>query len=136
MLRNRKTITILALLIFTAAGNIATKPPGDEKESYKNLKVLAKDISEDDMERIMYRINKDLGVTCLHCHIPGKDTTELRVDFASDEKKEKRVARDMLKMTMKLNKKYFNTIIDKKITVQPTIWCRTCHRGFPRPNRR
>lgn len=131
----KKISVIVGLVLFTAFGIGATSPP-EEDEPYKNLKVLSNRTTEDEMERIMYRFNRDLGVTCLHCHVPGKDTTELRMDFASDEKKEKMVAREMMRMTMKLNKKYFNTTIDKKITVQPMIWCKTCHRGFPRPNRR
>ena len=132
----QKKFSIIVSLAFLTALGIAATSPREEDEPYKNLKVLSKHTTEDEMERIMYRFNRELGVTCLHCHVPGKDTTELRVDFVSDEKKEKRVARDMLRMTIKLNKKYFNTIIDKEITVQPMIWCKTCHRGFPRPNRR
>ena len=115
------------------AGVAATKPIDDDKP-FKNLKVLSKDISEEQLERIMFTFERQLGVTCLYCHVNTKNITPERVDFASDEKKEKRVAREMLKMTMKINKKYFDIALDKKLLTKPLVWCRTCHYGFPVPH--
>jgi Photosynthetic reaction centre cytochrome C subunit len=120
----------IGLVVF----GMATTYPPEEEEPFTNLKVLPKNIGQEDMERIMYRFERDLGVTCVHCHAAGKDTVKLRMNFASDEKKEKRVAREMLKMTLKLNRKYFNIKIDPRITAKPAIWCGTCHQGFPYPS--
>ncbi|MBS1596574.1 MAG: c-type cytochrome [Bacteroidetes bacterium] len=119
------------LLVFLTVGIAATNPPEEEEGHYKNLKVLPKKISEDDMERVMAGFQRQLGVTCMYCHMPAKSETDL--NFDSDEKKEKIIAREMLKMTLQLNKKYFNRKIDKRILTKPVVWCRTCHRGFPRP---
>jgi len=54
-------------------------------------------------------------------------------DFASDEKPEKEIARSMMKMTVKINNKFFGTkhafIGDSTLTVT----CVTCHHGQPHP---
>ena len=123
---------ISGILIFTAAGIAGIKPPGKES-AYKNLKVLDKNMDEDQMERIMFNFDKQLGVTCDYCHASAKNVFPPRADFASDEKKEKIVAREMLRMTMQLNKKYFDLVIDKQIQTKPLVWCRTCHMGLPVP---
>jgi hypothetical protein len=129
----KKILAITALFIFMIAGIAATKPDDADKH-FKNLKVLSKDISGDDMDRVMFAFERQLGVTCLYCHVNTKNISPVRVDFASDEKNEKRVAREMLKMTMKINKKYFDLTIDKKILARPVVWCKTCHRGYPVPH--
>jgi len=131
MIPYKKAIVGTGLLAFLLSGIAATKPPEDDEGHYTNLKVLSKKISEDELERVMYSFEHQLGVTCLYCHV--KKTNEQGIDFASDAKKEKLVARDMIKMTININKKYFNTKIDKKINERPIIWCRTCHKGFTKP---
>lgn len=114
---------------FVLVGILSTKPP--DKENYTNLKILSKDLSDDDMELIMHKFNSALGVTCMYCHVRKKGAPYPEpMDFASDELPEKIVARKMLAMTMKLNSKYFNTKIDDKITTKPVVWCITCHRGL------
>ena len=110
-------------------GILSTKPP--ERENYTNLKILSKDLTEDEMDIIMHKFNSALGVTCMYCHVRKKNAPYPEpMDFASDEKEEKIVARKMLAMTMKLNSKYFNRKIDNKISIKPRIWCNTCHRGL------
>jgi hypothetical protein len=135
MQTRNKIVVITLLSALTIGGVAATDPDGGDKK-FKNLKVLSNNITGEQMDRIMFTFERQLGVTCLYCHVPAKNVVPERVDFASDEKPEKRIAREMLKMTIKLNKKYFNTIIDKSYpyTTRPTIWCRTCHMGFPVPN--
>ena len=130
----KKIFAIFGLSAFVVVGISATKKPEDDKP-HKNLKVLSKDISDDQLETVMYSFERQLGVTCLYCHVSTKNVTPQRVDFASDEKPEKKIAREMLKMTLKINKKYFNTNVDRKVNeVKPIVWCKTCHRGYPVPN--
>lgn len=132
-MRTGKKITVLSgILLFTIAGIAGIKPPAEE-EKFKNLKVLDKNISEDEMEWIMGVFDKQLGVTCQYCHVNAKNVFPPRADFASDEKKEKLVAREMLKMTMRINKKYFDLDIDSRLKTKPLVWCRTCHLGLPVP---
>ncbi|HLX92569.1 MAG TPA: c-type cytochrome [Puia sp.] len=128
----RQISVITGLFLLTAAGMASTSI--DEEKKHKNLRVLAKDISDDELERVMYTFNRQLGVTCLYCHVPTKNQVPERMDFASDEKREKLIARTMLKMSLKINKKYFDLSIDKKLHARPLIWCRTCHMGYPVPH--
>src|SRR5579862_3104060 len=100
-----KIITILTLCCAVVVMTAATTKNKPADEPYKNLQVLPKDISPNDMKKIMVGEFEDaLGVSCGFCHAK-KDSTEL--DYASDAKPEKQIARQMLKMTLKLNQDYF-----------------------------
>ncbi|HEY6900366.1 MAG TPA: c-type cytochrome, partial [Puia sp.] len=72
-----------------------------------------------------------LGVGCNFCHAEVKDSH--RLDYASDAKPEKEIARAMMRMTIRTNSKYFKVshaqIGDKGLVVT----CTTCHNGKPRP---
>jgi hypothetical protein len=114
-------------------GILAAKPAQADESQYKNLKVLSKNISDDDMDFVMETFGVNLGANCLFCH-PGKQTgTEFSIDYVTDKLQNKRIARDMLKMTMKLNKKYFNTTLTGLMNTRGKIWCKTCHQGSPVP---
>ena len=65
--------------------------------------------------------SKALGVACTHCHVEN--------DFASDEKRPKRAAREMAAMHMDINQQ-----LAKMQNLAPNpqghfINCTTCHRG-------
>src|SRR5580704_16690402 len=96
---NLKLLVIASLGIIVvpaAAATSATKPKEDE--AYVNLKVLPKDISSKDLQKIMVDDFEDgLGVSCNFCHSSDKNTGKL--DFAADEKPEKEIARSMMRMT-------------------------------------
>jgi tetratricopeptide (TPR) repeat protein len=101
-----------------------------EEEKFTNLKVLPKDISTQELRTIMGQFTRALGVRCGACHAskPG----EQRLDFALDDKPEKKTARVMMQMTHDLNEKYISTLEDHSdppIKVQ----CVTCHRGIAHP---
>lgn len=129
----KKLVVLTGLAGFSLCGILAARPPVAEKPVYKNLRVLSDKISDENMDYVMESINAGLGVTCVFCH-PGKHNgTQFEVDYASDEYRNKRIARDMLRMTLKLNKKYFNTKMTGEMTTRGRIWCRTCHHGIPVP---
>lgn len=120
----------MVLLVTTAlmmTGFIASRP-----NKAKNLKVLPKDISDEKLDSIMESYNKALGIGCEFCHVRDKADSS-KVDFASDENQVKEVARDMLRMTIDINKKYFNT--DPKVhpAYLNTVKCYTCHKGDAYP---
>jgi len=134
---NKKPFVYIGIALFITAGIAATPTPPDKKEGWKNLKVIPKNIDEDQMERVMYKYTKQLGVTCVFCHSytkPGISPT--RVDFPSDEKPEKRTAREMMRMTDKINRKYFGYKNDYGFNSlsESVITCTTCHRGIPKPS--
>jgi photosynthetic reaction center cytochrome c subunit len=93
------------------AANMKGKTAG---EFYQNVQVL-KDIPAPDLHNAMEYITGALGVACAYCHVPGR--------FESEDKREKHVARNMMRMTMALNA----TVFDGKREVT----CYTCHRGAP-----
>ncbi len=56
------------------------------------------------------------------------------LDFVSDTKPEKEIARRMMRMTLDLNKKYFNVRKPRIGGNTLTITCATCHKGEPFPD--
>ena len=98
----------------------------DEERKYKNLKVLDKNISEDDMELTMKEFKTALGVKCNFCHAKSK-TDSTKMDFASDDNKHKHISREMMRMTNRINKKYFEE------AQGGAIRCFTCHNGQKEP---
>ena len=132
MLHYKKVSVALILICFMMIGMAATRPSEDKPK--RNLKVLPKDISDDDLDKVMDGWKAALGVHCNFCHARSKDSTSKHLDFASDEKPEKNMARSMFRMTAKINKKYFSFDKDDKGAVIPAISCITCHRGNPHPD--
>jgi len=121
--------TITALIIATSA----TMPQEDKDQpQYKNLKVLPKKISHEDMEKVMHHYNKALGVKCNFCHAKASDGSN-KLDFASDEKPEKASAREMMKMTNKINLKYFGGKKEVFNQAVMEVSCNTCHNGKAHP---
>ena len=94
-----------------------------------NLKVLPKNIASQDLDKVMKGFNAALGVKCGFCHAP-KANGERGMDFASDANPNKNAARAMMKMTNKINKKYFN---QKHEGLVQNISCNTCHNGKEKP---
>jgi Photosynthetic reaction centre cytochrome C subunit len=102
---------------------------------YVNLKVLPKDISSKDLQGIMTDDFEDgLGVSCGFCHASAKGGHGL--DFASDAKPEKEIARGMMRMVLRLNKKYFKVRHPLLGSEGLVVTCATCHKGkaFPDGN--
>jgi len=129
MLFKKKYFVALAMAT-TIAVAVAALPPANNE--YKNLKVLPENISSKDLSKIMIDDFEDgLGVSCTFCHSQGKDSLDL--DYASDAKPEKQIARRMMRMTIGINKKYFRLnhplIGDSTLVIN----CITCHNGQPRP---
>ena len=87
----------------------------------------------EDLDKVMDGFKAALGVKCGFCHAPSKDTTNHHPDFASDEKPEKNIARKMMKMSAKINKKYFSYNKNEQGQVVPAVECMTCHHGKEHP---
>jgi hypothetical protein len=139
----RKFIALTALGLFLIGGIAATRPPGSfslkdpDDPRYKNLKIIPKDISDESMGQLMESYARGIGVTCQYCHADNKKSgSERRMDFASDEKPEKEIARKMMRMTARINKKYFHVTkfnYDYDSYRVSPMNCRTCHRGMRIP---
>jgi hypothetical protein len=112
---------------------VSTAAVGPPKGEYLNLKVLPKNISSKDMSRIMVdEISDALGVSCGFCHAEKGGSHQL--DYASDAKPEKEMARKMMRMTMRINKQFFNLKHPHLESATLTITCNTCHNGQPHPD--
>ena len=121
-----KVIFLFSVIFFSQSFTIQeSKKKDDDKPT--NLKVLPKNMSEEEIHALMKVYAKSLGVKCNHCHAQKKDDPT-KLEFASDEKPEKAIARKMMKMTADINKKYISKIGDLK-----TVACVTCHMGQVKP---
>ena len=98
---------------------------------YKNLKILPKNTTKEEMDSLMHHFSRSLGKKCNFCHAFNEE--QKKMDFASDAKKEKGIARDMWRMTAKLNKKYFDIKDSKRLDAKLEVTCYTCHRGAEKP---
>lgn len=125
-----KKNTVIALLVcLSGIGISATHMP---KDNPVNLKVLPKDISEKDLNKIMVEdCGESLGVTCDYCHVEDKAANKF--DYASDAKPEKDTARSMMRMTLELNKNYFGRGRPAIGASYMVVTCYTCHHGYPIP---
>jgi hypothetical protein len=109
-------VAVAAALLLAA---FAGRAIADGGPSWKNLSILPKTISKDDLKATMKAQTKALGVDCDHCH---------EMPDADKDTKNKKIAREMMKMTADLNAKFFKTM-DQKVT------CETCHRGKEKPEK-
>ena len=135
---------VLSVLLFQA---FTTQRPS----AFKNLQILPKDISKDDLDSVMHHFTASLNVKCNFCHV--RNEAEKKMDFASDDKPEKLIARKMMLMSIDINTKYFKDIeeemnkegdhpaSDNQIKIDGDsvknmlsyVTCYTCHRGDEHP---
>lgn len=132
-MKRKKQFTVLIGLAAAVVLGSAASPPKAQKNQYENLKVLPKDIPSKDLQGIMTDDFEDgLGVSCGFCHASASGGHGL--DFASDAKPEKKIARAMMRMTIGLNKKYFKVRHPAVGNPTLTVTCVTCHKGQPFPD--
>jgi hypothetical protein len=129
-----------------AAGRGGPPPP-------TNLQVLPKDIPVPELQATMQGIAAGLGVQCTYCHVPppppaagaapaappaggaagrGGRGGAPQLDFAADDKQEKKTARVMMKMVSTVN----DTIgkeFGKSGSPVVKVECVTCHHGVAKP---
>jgi Photosynthetic reaction centre cytochrome C subunit len=126
---NKKIIalTILSAGIMIITQSFAIK---DRDEKPVNLQVLPKNTTEEELHKIMRNYSMSLGVRCNFCHtgqkIEGQES--MKWDFAADEKHEKKVAREMMKMVDAINANYIDKMPRNGKALEQ-ITCVTCHNG-------
>jgi hypothetical protein len=122
-------IVFTGLVIGLAAQGQQTPPPGGQKPAApppKNLQVLPKDMTTQQLTGLMRRVAGALGVDCTHCHVS-------MTDRASDDKAPKLVARKMFKMTMAINDEFLKDVGEPAPAGEQKVTCYTCHRGALKP---
>ena len=114
--------SLLALIFARFAGGAQVPPassgaaPKTAAQAFKNIQVL-KTIPADQLIPTMQFISASLGVECDFCHVDR--------DKDKDDKKPKKVAREMMEMMFAINRNNFGG--EREVT------CNTCHRGSPHP---
>ena len=89
-------------------------------EVQKNIKVLG-EFPQSQLIPMMNLMAASLGVRCNYCHVNKSG----QWDYAADEKPEKNSAREMITMTLNINKTTAST--------NKEVGCFTCHRGRTSP---
>jgi hypothetical protein len=119
---------VASLVLSIALGAIPVR--AQIPDEFTNLEVLPTDISKGELVSLMRSFAAGLGVRCNHCHV-GEPSGDLRgMDFASDEKTEKGIARGMMAMVSEIN----GSLIPKTNIENPAqVNCMTCHHGVTRP---
>ncbi len=127
-MKKQKLIVLAGCLGFVCLGVAAVKAPQE-----RNLKVLPRDISDQKLDSIMESYNKALGVKCNFCHVKSRVYPGTDMDYRSDAEPMKENAREMMRMTMEINKNHFYFNKETRPEYLNTITCKTCHRGEPFP---
>ena len=98
--------------------NAGQRPAGQKlaEEQFKNIQAL-KGIPADQLIPAMQFISASLGVECEFCHVHEK--------MDSDDKKPKKIARQMITMMLDIDKNNFEGRLE--------VTCNTCHRGAAMP---
>jgi tetratricopeptide (TPR) repeat protein len=132
------TLLLLAGSIVISAQGTGAAAPG-QSNGFTNLQVWPADTPRAVVLNFMNAFDRSLGVECSYCHVQNNG----RFDFASDEKREKRVARKMILFRDSINVE-LAAIVDKPVTAGPTsvnarpgaptrVLCASCHHGLPVP---
>lgn len=118
---------LVPALLFAQGGGGFQAPP-------KNLQVLPKDLTRNEVTARMRQIALGLGVRCEYCHVQsvGPDGRE-QTDHASDDKETKKIAREMMKMVNDINDKYLIAGMGKMLSERDRVTCETCHHGLAKP---
>ena len=103
---------------------IAARPLAAQQQAPKNLQVLPKDYTTQQVQVVMRTFTAGLGVQCNYCHVQ---------DRSSDEMPHKVVARKMLSMEMAINDQFLKDVGEPAPAGQSKVTCYTCHRGTEKP---
>ena len=90
------------------------------EQTRKNIQVL-KGLPDSQLIPVMNLFATSLGVKCNFCHVFNAG----QLDPVSDDKPEKKQAREMITMTLSINKTSFNDRLE--------VSCYTCHAGHSKP---
>ena len=129
---NVLTMRLLLLALVLHAVELRAQPPGKwPPDSLVNVKVFPKNTPVVQVWGQMRSYAGGLGVECTFCHVGPEGAPLAEIDFASDQKRTKLVARQMMRMVQEVNRR-LDTIPGRQ-TPAVSVACSTCHRGVSRP---
>jgi Photosynthetic reaction centre cytochrome C subunit len=123
-----KRVALLLLALSVAA---PARAQASRKFPPDSLKVLPARTPVIQVIAAMRNFSGDLGVRCQYCHVGNEGQPLDQFDFASDAKRPKLVAREMMRMVAEINRRLDSLPAGDGARVQVT--CNTCHREVSRP---
>ena len=125
----RQCLIIAAVVAFSSP--LSAQPGKFPPDSLINVQVFPKNTPVMDVIGQMRNFTGALGVRCQFCHVGEEGKPLETFDFASDKKKTKLTARQMMRMVQEVNRRL--DTIPERSTPPVTVVCATCHRGLTRP---
>jgi hypothetical protein len=126
----RASIAGVVLVVASVAGG-AQSPGKFPPDSLVNTKVIPKSTPVIQVIGTMRNFTFDLGVRCQFCHVGQEGQPLSQFDFASDTKRTKLVARQMMLLVAEANRRV-DTLPGHQAN-DPPVTCATCHRGVSKP---
>jgi len=125
-------LTLSGFALFLVGAVAVAQPPGKwPPDSLVNTRVIPRSTPVIQVVGMMRNFTRDLGVRCQFCHVGEEGMPLDRFDFASDQKRTKVVARQMMLMLQEVNRRIDSLPGRTSEAVRAT--CATCHRGVSRP---
>ena len=125
----RPSLVLVAVVaLSTRLSAQAGKFPPD---SLINTQVIPHNTPVQDVIGQMRNFTGALGVRCQYCHVGEEGKPLETFDFASDKKRTKLVARQMMRMVAEVNRRL--DTLPERPTPGIAVTCATCHRGLSRP---
>jgi hypothetical protein len=125
-------LTLIALALLLAPAALPSQAPGRfPPDSLINVQVFPRTAPVADVVAAMRTATISLGVRCQFCHVGEEGTPLAQFDFASDEKRTKLVARQMMRMVQEINRRL--DTIPGRTAGGLEVSCATCHRGVTKP---
>ena len=125
-------VLIAPVAMLLAAATLAAQAPRKfPPDSLVNTKVIPHQTPPIQVIGIMRNFATGLGVRCQYCHVGEEGKPLETFDFVTDEKRNKLVARQMMRMVQEINQRL--DTIPQRPAAQVQVTCVTCHRGVSRP---
>jgi hypothetical protein len=131
MLLRRVALSLSLLVVPSIASSQA--PGRFPPDSLINTKVIPHATPVIEVIGMMRNFSGDLGVRCQFCHVGQEGQPLSQFDFASDDKRTKRVARQMMLMVQEVNRRLDTLPARPAGTTALRVTCETCHHGLSRP---
>jgi len=146
----RRPLMLASVFVAALPAVLAAQGRGGPQEPPKNLQVLPKDMPRQQVTAIMNNFTAALGVNCAYCHAAAAAPAAAApagaapaapagggrggppLDYSLDDKAQKKIAREMLKMVTDINGKYL-TGAGLTMDARNSVTCETCHHGLAKP---
>ena len=129
--RCRRLLAPLLVAALAATAPLAAQAGRFPPDSLINTKVIPRGTPVLQVIGMMRNFTGYLGVRCVYCHVGTEGRPIDEVDFASDEKRTKRTARQMMLMVEEINRRV--DTLPERADSSLRVTCGTCHRGVSRP---